>query len=931
MSQVRIKQEGQRWILENEHIQVSVEPLMGVISVKDLKSGYIWEPLKREKLSIARTSTPPQIDGDLREWGGRKGIKLTPEMATSHAGKPRDESDCSAEVWLAWDEENLYLGARVRDDVVDFAPKGFKTWWERDSLEVWVGSLQIGFNLNPQGTMLMRGDGSPVDGEAVLREMEAGYVVEARLPWSSLGAWQATVGTAFPFAVGINDSDGEGRKAQLYFPLTWTHSAPNTFAQAVLADEKGGAPPLKETFRNVRKAFGDALAFDMDFPTGRGGTMETTVRLKVPSGSPQLILEVDAKDRKVSMGEFSFLPSFLLRKGRGVVAVADYCDGHIYPFDDFSLWGLDGGRMDLPFVGICDLESGLGYALILDTSDDAFVTFSKYTIGGKQVVAPQVHWQNSKGIFRYPRRIIYHFVPKGGYVAIAKAYRNYAKEKGFVVPFSEKVKRNPHIERLFGAPDVWSWWGPISYRDFVLEAKACGVDKMLINGRPSPADIQLANDIGYLTSEYDNYTDILQVEEGKEVDSNHGRLPDDAVLMANGERMTAWLTWDKKTQFMKRCPALWTPTAQIVIPKVLKEYPFLARFIDVTTAEGLYECYDPRHPLTRGDKRECGMKLLGYVRSLGLVVGGEHGIWWAVPYLDYIEGMMSANPYFSWPAGHLVRPKSKEEEFTDPWGRKLPKWEVYEKWGIGHRWRVPLWELVFHDCIVPTWYWGDSTDFLLEAAPEITPKKDAFNILYGTVPMFWAHEVWKEGRKELMLRSYRNTCRLHEVIADKEMLSHEFLTADHDVQRTIFSDGTEVVVNFGDKPYSLKRGKKVYLLPQNGFWVKGPRIEQYMILQGGRAVTYIKRSDYLFSDEQGTEVEMKLEGKGRMRLHIGAGKEIKVKLRDLAKDWDLGKTKIYLLDREGKPVREVGFRREGEAIILGPFPEFTNLEAICEG
>jgi hypothetical protein len=30
-------------------------------------------------------------------------------------------------------------------------------------------------------------------------------------------------------------------------------------------------------------------------------------------------------------------------------------------------------------------------------------------------------------------------------------------------------------------------------------------------------------------------------------------------------------------------------------------------------------------PLTKGQKRQCGVDLLGYVRSQGLVVGGEHG------------------------------------------------------------------------------------------------------------------------------------------------------------------------------------------------------------------------------------------------------------------------------------------------------------------
>ena len=162
---------------------------------------------------------------------------------------------------------------------------------------------------------------------------------------------------------------------------------------------------------------------------------------------------------------------------------------------------------------------------------------------------------------------------------------------------------------------------------------------------------------------------------------------------------------------------------------------------------------------------------------------------------------------------------------------------------------MPLWELVFHDCIVSTWYWGDASDFLLQAAPEVTPKKDAFNILYGTIPLLWANREgsWRTHR-DVFLRTYRNTCKLHEAIAGAEMLSHEFVTPDRAVQRTRFSDGTEVIVNFGQTPYAAELAGKKYVLPQNGFAAKGPRIEQSLALVDGRPVTTIRAGKYQFTD-----------------------------------------------------------------------------------
>ncbi|MDH7571790.1 MAG: glycoside hydrolase, partial [Armatimonadota bacterium] len=393
------------------------------------------------------------------------------------------------------------------------------------------------------------------------------------------------------------------------------------------------------------------------------------------------------------------------------------------------------------------------------------------------------------------------------------------------------------------------------------------------------------NELGYLTSEYDNYTDILPTQDGT-ITNNRARLPDDAVLMANNERMKAWLTFDGKTQYMKRCPALWVDAAKQYGDRVLKEWPFLGRFIDVTTAEGLYECYDPNHPLTRGEKRACGPQLINSFRQRGLVMGGEHGIWWAVPVLDYIEGMMSGG-YASWPAGHLIHPKSKDEEFTYPGGGKTGKWEAYAQWGIGHQWRAPLWELVFHDCIVSTWYWGDASDWLLDAAPEVTPKKDAFNILYGTIPLLWANAggSWQKDRA-VFLRTYRNTCKLHEAIATAALLTHEFLTPDHAVQRTRFSDGTTCVVNFGEKPAPVTVGGKRYLLPQNGWAVHGPKVRQSLALEEGTPVTTIHAPGYAFSDRGGVPLTARLEAPGRLRVVVdGRCADVNLQPGELSSSW----------------------------------------------
>jgi hypothetical protein len=336
------------------------------------------------------------------------------------------------------------------------------------------------------------------------------------------------------------------------------------------------------------------------------------------------------------------------------------------------------------------------------------------------------------------------------------------------------------------------------------------------------------------------------VQPGAPLDRSHD-LASAALMKSDGTPVLGWLTYDKKTQYMRRCPIVRLDRARELVPKVLAEFPYLARMLDVDTNEDMYECFSPEHRMTRREKRAITNKTYGYMQSLGLVTGGEHGRWWAVPYVDYFEGMMTSSSAWAWPAGHLVRPK--EKDFSKTASSDETRWGRYEKWAIGHQYRIPLWELVFHDCVVTTWYWGDTSDFLLTAAPEVTPKKDAFNVLYGTPAMLWANKEgsWTTAR-DVFLRSYRNTCKLHEAVGGTEMLSHEFLTPDRAAQRTRFSDGTVAVVNFGEKPYAVAMGGKKRLLPRNGFAVKGPRIEQYLELVDGRPVTSIRAPGYEFRE-----------------------------------------------------------------------------------
>jgi len=198
--------------------------------------------------------------------------------------------------------------------------------------------------------------------------------------------------------------------------------------------------------------------------------------------------------------------------------------------------------------------------------------------------------------------------------------------------------------------------------------------------------------------------------------------------------------------------------------------------------------------MTRSESRHWKMELLRFIcEEMKLVTGSETGHDAAVPYVHYFEGMLSLGPYRVPDAGRNM---------IKAWD-EVP--ERVQKFQVGHKYRLPLCELVYHDCVVAQWYWGDYNNKL----PALWDKRDLFNILYGTPPMFmFNRQIWKKN-KTRFVQSYKNVCPVARAVGYAEMTDHCFLTPDRDIQQTTFANGITVTVNFGDKPYRLPDGKEV--------------------------------------------------------------------------------------------------------------------------
>jgi len=485
----------------------------------------------------------------------------------------------------------------------------------------------------------------------------------------------------------------------------------------------------------------------------------------------------------------------------GTYLVVPMNEGISYPVEDKTintrrLVAYGGHGICMAFWGATDGEAG--YMAIIETPDDASIRIKR--LDGNLCIGPE--WDSQKGRFGYARKLRYVFFEKGGHVAMCKRYREYAKRIGRFKTLAQKRKENPNVDLLIGAVNVWCW--EADALAIVREMKAAGIDRILWSNRKGPEIIKAMNEMdGVLTSRYDIYQDLMDSKvaaeklRGLHPDWTQGGWPDDIMLDAKGDWRKGWRVKGKDGA-MYPCAVLCDKQAlkfaRQRVPAELKTHPYRCRFIDTTTASPWRECYHPDHPMTRGQSRHWKMELLRYMsEDAKLVTGSETGHDAAVPFAHYFEGMLSLGSY---------RIPDSGRQMAKIWD-EVP--ERVAKFQVGHKYRLPLWELVYHDCVVAQWYWGDYNNKL----PAIWEKRDLFNMLYGTPPMFMFRKNFWDDNKERFARSYRNICSVARMVGYSEMTDHRFVTADRAVQQTKFANGAAVLVNFGDEPYRLRNGKEV--------------------------------------------------------------------------------------------------------------------------
>ncbi|CAA9297722.1 MAG: GH129 [uncultured Chloroflexi bacterium] len=474
----------------------------------------------------------------------------------------------------------------------------------------------------------------------------------------------------------------------------------------------------------------------------------------------------------------------------------------------------------MPWYGAyLDRADHAGFACVVETAADVqFQVAANYTLqhrfDGRGLVSPLPRiaaatpvWLASHGALGYTRRATFRFGPQLDYVGMAKHYREHARRDGTFKSLAEKARERPQLARLAGAPYVALYAGYPHYAPGVHPAFAGytykeveAVVRDLADGlrlprafvhlwggltqqppgalpldtAPGPvsdlkAAVDAAHDAGYLFTLYNDFTALLE----------ESPLWDGRLMYAerDGQRMMG-RPWNRV------CASHYQDLAQRQIPGIVEALGVQAAYVDCANVFWR-ECYATdhpgEHPATRTQDMARRLALLRYIQELGLVFGGEHIQWWAVPAVDYCNGVG-----------------------TPPAASRMLS-----------RFPTPLWHLVFHDALVG--YPHAADDYTRTAGVDFTDKL-LRDLLVGVPPMYFLNLHDYPQWRDRIGQADRATGDVLRHVAFDELLDHAVLTEDRQVQRTRFSSGVEVTVNFGLALRDTGSGEPI---PAKGYRVTG--------------------------------------------------------------------------------------------------------------
>ncbi len=413
-------------------------------------------------------------------------------------------------------------------------------------------------------------------------------------------------------------------------------------------------------------------------------------------------------------------------------------------------------------------------------------------------------WQKSLGKWENSRTIKYTFT-QNGYVQQAKTYRKHAQKIGLFKTLDTKIKETPTLKNMVGGRLVSLVAARAAERvdmqqdqlqpvdaafektvgklkvlnkfstmpSSIAQLKQAGMKSGIINIRgwgkggydyghpdiwpPSP-EVGTADELKKACNAPEEFTVVLH-DNYQDTYEHNPSFPKGINIRQNGEYLVGGY-WDPGQSYILNSKASiefakrnWDQIKQVA-PKGM--------FVDTTTAMQLYESFEAGNTQTRKQDLERKIELIKFYKAKGLIFGSEESADFGIPHVDWME--------------------------------------CRHKRVVGES--IPLWPLVFHDCVMMGRYISMNESLPSEIAKSQSHPKHLEDMLWGYFMLYWG----QSEANNIQLEAIKATMHVDDwfgKIATAEMANHEFLTEDFMVERTTFANGKSITINFSNEQKSV--------------------------------------------------------------------------------------------------------------------------------
>ncbi len=419
-----------------------------------------------------------------------------------------------------------------------------------------------------------------------------------------------------------------------------------------------------------------------------------------------------------------------------------------------------------------------------------------------------IYWTNSLGKMDYRRDLRLQFFEKGDYNTLAKAYRTYVKEKGLFKTLAQKELDLPQIKTMaksslvhmgistfvqpesrfydFDNPNKNNHLTPFKVReDEMKQYKQMGMEHLYLhldgwgiaydNGHPDVMPINqdaggpqamqslvnTCHDLGYLFGIHDQYRDYYYRAKTHDIEF--------AIQDINGDHYEHDFWAGGQQNYL--CASVAKDYVKRNFTQLKNNHIHLdGAYLDVFTCNDLDECANVNHLMTKKDCLNYRLNCFHYLVSQNIMPSSEEVNEWAIPALVFCHYA----PY----------------EFQMHEDGKCA--------GIA----IPLFNLVYHDCVMIPWMMDKpNDDYMLYALLNGGMPYFRRDPAYPNIDGAFSHGVVPLDKQVSRCQAVSN---LYQQIYQAEMVKHEFIDGNVRKQKTTFSNGICVEIDLDKGIYQIR-------------------------------------------------------------------------------------------------------------------------------